>query len=237
MTGHRLVASQQLAKKVNRIILMTDGLANQGITDSEGLVGLAAKITGSEQSLTCIGVGDDFNEDLLTGMAETGRGNFYYLERLRPAGYQLYWYGCIYPGSGRDPLAGRGPLRPDQGMTSQVNEEVNKNVEHMKITEVRDEAIHLADAGENEAATQVLFRMLEDLEDLESGPDLYDLNLIGEVENEHRIHAVLQSYSPQENAVFQLPEPQEPQATQLNNPVEVMNIKRRINASALAALH
>ncbi len=80
MTGHSLVASQQFTKKVNCIIMMTDGLANQGITDNEGLVNLAAKIAGSGQSLTCIGVGDDFNEDLLTAMAEAGRGNFYYVE-------------------------------------------------------------------------------------------------------------------------------------------------------------
>jgi Ca-activated chloride channel family protein len=80
MTGHSLVSSQQLAKKINRIIMMTDGLANEGITDSEGLVNLAARIAGSGQSLTCIGVGDDFNEDLLIAMAEAGRGNFYYVE-------------------------------------------------------------------------------------------------------------------------------------------------------------
>lgn len=65
---------------VNRVLLMTDGLANQGITDRDTLVQKARHIRESGLLLTTIGVGNDFDEDLLTAMAEAGGGNFYYIE-------------------------------------------------------------------------------------------------------------------------------------------------------------
>ena len=65
---------------VNRVLLMTDGLANQGVTSSEGLVAMAARLRDEGVLLTTLGVGDTFDEDLLTAMAEAGGGNFYYIE-------------------------------------------------------------------------------------------------------------------------------------------------------------
>lgn len=66
--------------KVNRVIILTDGQANEGIRNHKGFMKLAGKIAKKGIGLTCIGVGDDFAEDLLTAMAEAGRGNFYYIE-------------------------------------------------------------------------------------------------------------------------------------------------------------
>lgn len=65
---------------MSRIIVLTDGQANQGITDPAGLTKLAAKISKKGIGVTLIGVGEDFNEELLMAMAEGGRGNFYYIE-------------------------------------------------------------------------------------------------------------------------------------------------------------
>lgn len=65
---------------VNRVLLMTDGLANQGVTSHDGLVGMAARLREEGILLTTLGVGDTFDEDLLTAMAEAGGGNFYYIE-------------------------------------------------------------------------------------------------------------------------------------------------------------
>lgn len=65
---------------VNRVLLMTDGLANRGITNPAALVQKARNIRESGLLLTTIGVGNDFDEDLLTAMAEAGGGNFYYIE-------------------------------------------------------------------------------------------------------------------------------------------------------------
>ena len=78
--GANLVGENLAADRVNRVIVLTDGQANEGIRDHKGLVKLAAKVAEKGIGLSCIGVGDDFEEDLLTAMAEAGRGNFYYIE-------------------------------------------------------------------------------------------------------------------------------------------------------------
>ncbi len=80
LKGAKLVEENLASDKVNRAIILTDGQANEGISDHKGLINLASKIAKKGIGLTCIGVGDDFEEDLLTAMAEAGRGNFYYIE-------------------------------------------------------------------------------------------------------------------------------------------------------------
>ncbi len=64
---------------VNRILLLSDGLANVGKVDRGSLAELAGEIREKEISLSTIGVGAEFDEDLLTRMAMTGGGNYYYL--------------------------------------------------------------------------------------------------------------------------------------------------------------
>ena len=65
---------------VNRVILLTDGLANVGITDTGRLTGLAREINSGGIAISTLGVGDGFNEDLLVEMAEASKGNFYYID-------------------------------------------------------------------------------------------------------------------------------------------------------------
>jgi hypothetical protein len=55
-------------------LLLTNGQANHGITDPEVLVRHAAELTEEGITTTTLGYGEDFNEDLLTGMADAGRG-------------------------------------------------------------------------------------------------------------------------------------------------------------------
>jgi Ca-activated chloride channel family protein len=78
--GSKLVNKHIDKGRVNRIITLTDGQANEGIEDPQGLIELAGSFAQKGMALSCIGVGDDFNEDLLTAMAEAGKGNFYYIE-------------------------------------------------------------------------------------------------------------------------------------------------------------
>jgi Ca-activated chloride channel family protein len=52
----------------------------------------------------------------------------------------------------------------DEGMTSQVNEEVGKKVELMKIAEAREEAIRLADSGDTEGAVKALNHKVDELD-------------------------------------------------------------------------
>jgi len=74
------MASEQLApSRQSRVILLSDGLINQGGTE-EDVVNLSTDYVAQGIGLTTIGVGDDFNVDLMRGLAERGAGNFYYVE-------------------------------------------------------------------------------------------------------------------------------------------------------------
>ena len=61
-----------------KIILLTDGLANVGITDPERLVGLARVAHSEGIGTSTIGFGEGFDEDLLTQLADAGGGNAHY---------------------------------------------------------------------------------------------------------------------------------------------------------------
>ncbi len=74
---------------VNRVILLSDGLANRGITDPRRLGRIVTGESRRGISLTTFGVGLDFNEDLLASMAENGRGTYYYIDRPHRIGEML----------------------------------------------------------------------------------------------------------------------------------------------------
>ncbi|MCY1076433.1 vWA domain-containing protein [Archangium lansingense] len=65
---------------VNRIILLSDGQATEGITDDASLTELVKNIRAEGVTVSSIGVGTDFNEDLMQGFAEYGAGAYGFLE-------------------------------------------------------------------------------------------------------------------------------------------------------------
>ena len=84
LKGAEQVAMAQAAaggSGVHRVLLLTDGLANQGITDAAELARHAGELRAHGISMTTFGVGEDFDETLLQGMADAGGGHFYYIER------------------------------------------------------------------------------------------------------------------------------------------------------------
>lgn len=75
------------ATSIDRVILLTDGLANEGITDPDQLKGLCARAAREHGfTTTTIGFGADFDETLLRGMADAGGGGTYYIETADQAG-------------------------------------------------------------------------------------------------------------------------------------------------------
>jgi len=78
--GGRQAESGLIPGGVNRVLLLSDGLANVGIVDPNTIAvearGLAARGVGT----TTMGVGDDYNEDLMEAMARAGDGRYYYIE-------------------------------------------------------------------------------------------------------------------------------------------------------------
>lgn len=84
LKGAEQVALHQVgtdATGIHRILLLTDGLANQGITDPSELARHAGELRARGIGTTTFGVGEDFDEALLQGMADAGGGHFYYIER------------------------------------------------------------------------------------------------------------------------------------------------------------
>lgn len=66
---------------VNRVLLLSDGLANEGITSPTELRSIASsKFEKEGIALSTFGVGAEFNEDLMTALAETGQGNYWYID-------------------------------------------------------------------------------------------------------------------------------------------------------------
>jgi Ca-activated chloride channel family protein len=67
-------------KRINRVILLSDGLANVGPSSTRELRRLGSDLAERGISVTTIGVGDDYNEDLMAGLAEASDANYYYVQ-------------------------------------------------------------------------------------------------------------------------------------------------------------
>src|SRR5208337_738337 len=68
------------SRRINRVILLSDGLANVGPSSPRELRRLGHELAESGISVTTIGVGDDYNEDLMAGLAEASDANYYYVQ-------------------------------------------------------------------------------------------------------------------------------------------------------------
>jgi len=79
LRGCEQVASHLVQSGVNRCLLLTDGLANIGITDPDELAIHAEALRARGVSTSTFGVGNDFDERLLQRLADAGGGHFYYI--------------------------------------------------------------------------------------------------------------------------------------------------------------
>jgi Ca-activated chloride channel family protein len=68
------------AGRRRKVILISDGLANHGITDPQALGRMAAGALEQNFTVSTVGVGYDFNEVLMTTIADHGAGRYYFLE-------------------------------------------------------------------------------------------------------------------------------------------------------------
>lgn len=65
---------------VNKIILLSDGLANRGITNIHSLSRIASRAAENGSYITTMGLGINYDEDLMMSLAEYGAGNYYFIE-------------------------------------------------------------------------------------------------------------------------------------------------------------
>ena len=80
--GGWLAGAQQLESgvdaAVSRVILLSDGQANHGETNLSVIESQCSQWLGKGITTTTVGLGRDFNEDLMIGMARAGGGQNYY---------------------------------------------------------------------------------------------------------------------------------------------------------------
>ncbi len=67
----------------HRVILLSDGIANVGPSSPDDLARLGSALVKEGISVTTIGLGLDYNEDLMTGLARRSDGNTYFVEASR----------------------------------------------------------------------------------------------------------------------------------------------------------
>jgi Ca-activated chloride channel homolog len=68
------------AQQVSRVILLSDGQANMGVVDPHQIADTARVAANHGVRITSVGIGLDFNEDLMEAIAEAGRGQYHYVK-------------------------------------------------------------------------------------------------------------------------------------------------------------
>jgi len=57
-------------QRINRVMLLSDGIANVGPSSNREIAQLGSRLSNYGVSVTTIGLGDDYNETLMTALAE-----------------------------------------------------------------------------------------------------------------------------------------------------------------------
>lgn len=81
LEGCKQVAKNKSKEFLNRVIVLTDGQTNNGERNPDVIATDVMNVYDKGVSTTTFGVGSDFNENLLQDMANSGGGNFYYVEK------------------------------------------------------------------------------------------------------------------------------------------------------------
>jgi Mg-chelatase subunit ChlD len=79
MLGYQEVRKNYRKDATNRVILLTDGIANRGETSPEKIARDSLRFNDQGIDLSTIGVGLDLNKDLLRELAKSGRGLFHFV--------------------------------------------------------------------------------------------------------------------------------------------------------------
>jgi Ca-activated chloride channel homolog len=80
LRGCEQIAQHLEQSQIGKSLLLTDGLANQGIVDPAQLEQHARELRSRGIATSTLGLGQDFNEVLLQQMADAGGGRSYYIE-------------------------------------------------------------------------------------------------------------------------------------------------------------
>jgi Mg-chelatase subunit ChlD len=79
MLGYQEALKHLNREGTNRVVLLTDGIANQGVTNPSEIARDSLSYNDRGVDLSTIGVGLDLNKDLLRDLAKSGRGLFHFV--------------------------------------------------------------------------------------------------------------------------------------------------------------
>jgi Mg-chelatase subunit ChlD len=79
MLGYKEANKNFRQGETNRVILLTDGIANVGTVDPGKIAAESSEFNGQGLDLSTIGVGQDLNNDLLRTLAKSGRGLYHFI--------------------------------------------------------------------------------------------------------------------------------------------------------------
>ena len=79
MLGYREAQKNFRKDATNRVILLTDGIANVGTVDPTRIAAESSEFNGQGLDLSTIGVGMNLNNDLLRTLARSGRGLYHFV--------------------------------------------------------------------------------------------------------------------------------------------------------------
>jgi len=80
MLGFQEVDKNFDIRRNNRVILLTDGIANRGVTDPDQIAREALAYNERGIYLSTIGLGLDFNDQLLSQLARQGKGAYHFVD-------------------------------------------------------------------------------------------------------------------------------------------------------------
>ncbi|MCI0664679.1 MAG: VWA domain-containing protein [Acidobacteria bacterium] len=83
MLGYQEVCKNYRSGTTNRVILLTDGIANEGVVDPEQIARDSRRFNDKGIDLSTIGVGLELNKDLLRLLAQSGRGLFHFVADIQ----------------------------------------------------------------------------------------------------------------------------------------------------------
>jgi Mg-chelatase subunit ChlD len=78
--GYREARKYAGREGVSRVILLSDGEVTAGVTDPAAFQRLAAAEVDREIQTTTVGMGVDFNEELMLAIAREGKGNYHFIK-------------------------------------------------------------------------------------------------------------------------------------------------------------
>lgn len=75
--------------RLNRVVLLSDGLANQGVTDRDTIRQRAQACRTHGVRISTLGMGLSYDETLMSGIAQQAGGNYYYVDHAESVGRHL----------------------------------------------------------------------------------------------------------------------------------------------------